>query len=134
MSIPKPRWFSPDTVMVSTAPTVGISKSGGLLAKFDLCGGSRGECLVGQSIGERGIACLIEGREPVVEEMAGGAVGDEAHLITPARQVDDDEWVNGADVLALARRHGSVGGVGEDDGVDLVGVVLVVFGRGASSG
>jgi hypothetical protein len=35
VSIPKPRWFRPDKVMVSTAPTVGISKSGGILAKFD---------------------------------------------------------------------------------------------------
>jgi type I restriction enzyme M protein len=35
MSIPKPRWFRADKVMVSTAPTVGISKSGGILAKYD---------------------------------------------------------------------------------------------------
>src|SRR5438874_6318279 len=35
MSIPKPAWFRHDAVMVSTAPTGGISKSGGLLAKFD---------------------------------------------------------------------------------------------------
>src|SRR4051812_19785307 len=35
MSIPKPAWFRSDAVMVSTAPTCGISKSGGLLAKFD---------------------------------------------------------------------------------------------------
>src|SRR5690348_4269512 len=35
MSFPKPRWFKPGQVMISTAPTCGISKSGGLLAKFD---------------------------------------------------------------------------------------------------
>lgn len=35
MSIPRPRWFRSDKVMVSTAPTVGISKSGGILAKYD---------------------------------------------------------------------------------------------------
>jgi len=35
VSIPKPSWFRTDAVMVSTAPTCGISKSGGLLAKFD---------------------------------------------------------------------------------------------------
>jgi type I restriction enzyme M protein len=35
MSIPRPRWFRTDKVMVSTAPTVGISKSGGVLARYD---------------------------------------------------------------------------------------------------
>lgn len=35
MSIPKPGWFDHHKVMVSTAPTCGISKSGGLLVRFD---------------------------------------------------------------------------------------------------
>lgn len=35
MSVPKPHWFSHDYVMVSTAQTCGISKSGSLLPKFD---------------------------------------------------------------------------------------------------
>lgn len=35
MSVPKPHWFSHNHVMVSTAQTCGISKSGGLLPKFD---------------------------------------------------------------------------------------------------
>ena len=35
MTIPKPRWFRTDTVMVSTAPTCGISKSGQRLVKFE---------------------------------------------------------------------------------------------------
>lgn len=35
MSVPKPHWFSHDHIMVSTAQTCGISKSGGLLPKFD---------------------------------------------------------------------------------------------------
>jgi hypothetical protein len=35
MSVPKPHWFRPGVVMVSTAPTCGISKSGGALPKFD---------------------------------------------------------------------------------------------------
>lgn len=43
MSIPKPRWFRPDKVMVSTAPTVGISKSGGILAKYDADTGKKVE-------------------------------------------------------------------------------------------
>jgi len=35
MSLPKPYWFSHNHIMVSTAQTCGISKSGGLLHKFD---------------------------------------------------------------------------------------------------
>jgi hypothetical protein len=35
MSLPKPHWFSHNHIMVSTAQTCGISKSGGLLPKFD---------------------------------------------------------------------------------------------------
>ena len=41
MTIPKPRWFRTDTVMVSTAPTCGISKSGQRLVKFDPATGTR---------------------------------------------------------------------------------------------
>lgn len=39
MSIPKPDWFDDETVMVSTAPTCGISKSGDKLPKFNDEGG-----------------------------------------------------------------------------------------------
>ena len=35
MSVPKPHWYRPGQVMVSTAPTCGISKGGGALAKYD---------------------------------------------------------------------------------------------------
>lgn len=35
MAIPKPDWFDEDQVVVSTAPTCGISKSGDKLPKFD---------------------------------------------------------------------------------------------------
>jgi hypothetical protein len=35
VSIPKPSWFDRHRVMVSTAATCGISKSGGLLVRFD---------------------------------------------------------------------------------------------------
>lgn len=35
MTLPRPHWFRNDEVMVSTAPTCGISKSGGLLHAFD---------------------------------------------------------------------------------------------------
>ncbi len=42
--------------------------------------------------------------------------------------------MNGADVVALAARHGSVGGITEDDGVDLVWVVFVVVCGGSGCG
>ena len=35
MSVPKPHWYQPGKVMVSTAPTCGISKGGGPLARYD---------------------------------------------------------------------------------------------------
>ena len=35
MSIPRPRWYRPNGVLISTAPTCGISKSGGPLGKFN---------------------------------------------------------------------------------------------------
>jgi hypothetical protein len=40
--------------------------------------------------------------------------------------VDDDEGVDGADVFSALGGNGGVGGVAEDDGVDLVGVIFVV--------
>lgn len=42
--------------------------------------------------------------------------------------------MNGADVVAVAGGHGSVGGIAEDDGVDLVGIVFVVVGGGSRFG
>jgi hypothetical protein len=42
--------------------------------------------------------------------------------------MNDDEGMNRADVVALASGYGSVGGIAEDDGVDLVGIVFVVGG------
>jgi hypothetical protein len=41
MSIPAPRWFDRSRVMVSTAATCGVSKSGGLLVRFDPVTGQR---------------------------------------------------------------------------------------------
>ncbi len=35
MAVHKPKWFSDDYVMVSTAPTCGLSKGGRLLKKVD---------------------------------------------------------------------------------------------------
>src|SRR5712692_66037 len=35
VTLPRPHWFRNDAIMVSTAPTCGISKSGGLLNTFD---------------------------------------------------------------------------------------------------
>jgi type I restriction enzyme M protein len=49
--VPRPHWFSRDTVMVSTAPTCGISKSGGTLYAFDPSSGRRVEA-VDQETGE----------------------------------------------------------------------------------
>lgn len=45
MSIPRPHWFRHDQIMVCTAPTCGISKSGGVLAKFDPTSGRKIEQL-----------------------------------------------------------------------------------------
>ena len=45
MAIHKPAWFSDDTVMVSTAPTCGISKSGGILVEFDRDTGKKVEAI-----------------------------------------------------------------------------------------
>jgi hypothetical protein len=33
--------------------------------------------------------------------------------------------MNGADVISRASGHGSVGGIAEDDGVDLIWIVIV---------
>jgi hypothetical protein len=79
------------------------------------------------------VVCLVEGGEPCVEKAAGGAVGDEAHLVAEAGQVDDDEGVNGADMVAAAGGYRSVGGIAEDDGVDLGWIVFVV-GSGCGAG
>jgi hypothetical protein len=41
--------------------------------------------------------------------MAGGGVGNEAHLVAKARQANEDGGVNGADVVPRPRGHRSVG-------------------------
>jgi len=41
VSIPKPAWFDRNRVMLSTAATCGVSKSGGLLVRFDPVSGQR---------------------------------------------------------------------------------------------
>jgi hypothetical protein len=66
---------------------------------------------IGQSVAKRGIACLVEGGEPAVEEAAGGGVGNKTHLVAEARQADEDGGVNRADVVSRAGRHRSVGGI-----------------------
>ena len=50
-------------------------EAAGLLPEFDLCSSRGGERDIGQSVAKRGVACLIEGGEPVVEEAAGGVSG-----------------------------------------------------------
>lgn len=45
MTIPRPGWFRNDAVMISTAPTCGISKAGGLLPKFDPSTGRKVEVI-----------------------------------------------------------------------------------------
>ena len=57
------------------------AEAAGLPPEFHLCGGRGVESNIGQSIRKRGVACLIKGGKPVVEEVAGGGVGDEAHLL-----------------------------------------------------
>lgn len=105
-------------------------EAAGLLAELDLRGGSGGERDGGKSAAERGVAPVVEGGEPAVEEAAGGGVGDEAGLLAEAGQVNDDEGVDVADVVAVAGGGGGVGGVAEDNGVDFVFVVFIVGGRG----
>jgi hypothetical protein len=69
-----------------------------------------------------------------LEEVPGGCVGDKAHLVAEARQENEDRGVDGADVVALAGRHRSVGGITEGDSVDLVWIVFVVVCRGSGCG
>ena len=52
-------------------------------------------------VARRAVACLVEGGEPGVEELAGGGVGDEADLVPEAGQANEDGGVNGADVVSL---------------------------------
>ena len=74
---------------------------------------------------KRGIACLIKGGKPVVEEVAGGCVGDEAQLGAKARKANENGGVNRADVGSGASGHRSVGGIADNDGVDLVWIVIL---------
>jgi hypothetical protein len=57
--------------------------------------------------------------------VAGGGVGDKAYLGAPARKVNENGGVNGADVDSGASGHRSVGGIADNDGVDLVWIVIV---------
>src|SRR5258708_36053523 len=75
---------------------------------------------------------MVEGRERAVEEVAGGGVGNEAHLVAEAGQVNEDGGVNVADVVSRAGGHRSIGGITEDDGVDLGWIVFLVGSRGGS--
>ena len=101
------------------------AKATGLPSEIHLCAGRGGESNVGQSIRKRGVACLIKRGKPVVEELAGGGVGDEAHLGAPAWKANENGGVNWADVGSWASGHRSVGGIADDDGVDLVWIVIV---------
>jgi hypothetical protein len=106
-------------------------EAAGLLPELDLCGGCGGERYIGQCIAKRGVACLVEGGEPVVEEAPGWCVGDEAYLIAKAGQANEDGWVNGTYVVSWTGGYGSVGGIAEDNGVDLRWIVFLVGGRGS---
>jgi hypothetical protein len=55
----------------------------------------------------------------------GGGVGNEAHLVPRARKVNEDGGMNGADVVSGSGGHRSVVGIAEDNGVDLVWIVIV---------
>ena len=56
-------------------------EAAGLPPEFHLCNGHGGESNIGQSSRKRRVGCLVKGAKPVVEKMAGGRVGDEAHLV-----------------------------------------------------
>ena len=99
-------------------------EAAGLLPELYLCSGRGGKRDIGQSVAKRGIACLVEGGEPAVEEAASGGVGDEAHLVSKAGQANEDGGVNGADVVSRAGGDRSFGGIADDDGVNLVWIVL----------
>src|ERR1700723_668998 len=107
-------------------------EAAGLPPQLDLCSGRGGERDIGQSVAKRGVARLVEGGEPAVEEAAGGGVGNEAHLVAEAGQANEDRGVNGADVVSRPCGHRSVGGITEDDGVDLGWIILLVGSRGGS--
>jgi hypothetical protein len=107
-------------------------EAAGLLSELDLCSGRGGERNIGQSVAKRGIAFLIEGGKPAIEEAAGGGVGDEPHLVAESRQTNKDGGVNGADVVSPACGHRSVGGITEDDRVDLGWIIFLVSSRGGS--
>jgi len=90
---------------------------------------------IGQDVRKLRVACLVERGKPRIEEVAGRAVGDQAHVIAKARQVNDDKRVHGADVVSPAGGHRSVGRIPEHDGVDLRWIVFVIGRRrGCGSG
>ena len=72
MAIHKPRWFSDETVMVSTAPTCGLTKGGRLLKKVDPVTGQRVQMkdpetgAMTEAINDR----LLEDMEALVETKA----------------------------------------------------------------
>jgi hypothetical protein len=111
-------------------------EAAGLFSELHLCSGRGSECDIGQRVAKRRIACLIEGGKPAVEKMAGGGVGNEAHLVAEARQTNEDGGVNWANVVSRAGGHRSIGGIAEDDGVYLRWIVFVVAscGSGCSAG
>jgi hypothetical protein len=100
------------------------AEAAGLPPEFHLCGSSGLESNVGQSTRKPGVACLIKGGKPVVKEVAGGSVGNEAQLVAEAGKTNKDGGVNGADVVSRTSRDRSFRGIADDDGVDLVGVVF----------
>ena len=55
-----------------------------LLPELDLRSGRGSKRDVGQSVAKRGVACLIEGGEPAVEEATGGSVGLPADAVARA--------------------------------------------------
>ena len=97
-----------------------------LLPQLDLCSGRGGERDIGQSVAERGVACLVEGSEPAVEQSARRCVRDEAHLVAEAWKVNENSGVYGADVASPATRYRSVSWIAEHYSIDLGWVVIVI--------
>ena len=84
-------------------------EAAGLLSEVHL-GSGGGEGYGGEGVAEGGVAGLVEGGEPAVEEVAGGGVGDEAGFGAVAGQADEDGGVDRADVVSLAGWDGASAG------------------------
>lgn len=59
--------------------------------------------------------------------MTCGGIWYKAYLVAEAGQANEDGGVNGADAVSRSGGHGSIGGITEDDGVDLGRIVFLII-------